>query len=293
VSIAGAIGSGLGVQLAAPLFAITEDPVGLTLGAHSSFTVSVGNGPGQCIPPPGAPNLLASYSKPEVFPTFGANTPLGNDPYGVGIAISTAGFNQLLKAQTECGIMRTSLTTIDLDGDGGVPPLPITSTLLSLLAPEFGQLPPNTPLRVDIAPTMAPIVTGNPGPGGQLTELKIAHVAVLVVEPGPETVWLGGAFDTRLGMDLDFLPDGSGLAVTLAEPLEADMLMTVIYNPLGTNEAQLEAALPGIIRPLIPQLAGALSGFPVPQFFGMNLAGVEVSKNGEFMSLFANLVPAP
>ena len=293
VSIAGAVGSGLGVQLDAPLFTVAEDPVGLTLGADSSFTVSVGGGPGQCIPPPGAPDLLASYSKPEVFPTFGANTPVGNIPYGIGISISTAGFNQLLKAQTECGIMRTSLTTIDLDGPGGVAPLPITSSLLSLLVPQFSQLPPGTPLRVDIAPTLAPIVTGNPGPSGELTELKIAHVSVDIVEPGPETVWLGGAFDARLGMGLDFLPDGSGLAVNLSEPLETDTLMTVIYNPLGANEAQLEATLPGIIRPLIPQLAGALSGFPVPQFFGLNLAGVEVSKNGEFLSLFANLAPAP
>jgi hypothetical protein len=212
---------------------------------------------------------------------------------GIGIAISTAGFNQLLKAQTECGIMRTSLTTIDLDGDGGVPPLPITSTLLSLLVPQFGQLPPNTPLRVDIAPTLAPIVTGAAGPGGELAELRIAHVSIDVVEPGPETVWLGGAFDARLGMDLDFLPDGSGLAVSLAEPLAADTLMTVVYNPLGADEAQLEAVLPGVIRPLIPQLAGALSGFPVPQFFGLSLQGVEVSRSGEFLSLFANLAPAP
>jgi hypothetical protein len=29
--------------------------------------------------------------------------------------------------------------------------------------------------------------------------------------------------------------------------------------------------------------------FPVPQFFGLNLAPIEVSKNGEFLSLFANL----
>ena len=51
--------------------------------------------------------------------------------------------------------------------------------------------------------------------------------------------------------------------------------------------------LPGVIRPLIPQLAGALSGFPLPQFFGFSLQGVEVSRNGQFLSLFANLTPAP
>jgi cysteine-rich repeat protein len=293
ISIAGPVGEGLGLMFNSPLFQVVEDPVGITFGSNSRFQVSVGSGPGQCIPPPGAPNFTASYSKVEAFPSFGATTPVLHTPYGLGIAISSAGFNQLLRGQTECGLMRTSLTMIDIDGAGGAPPLPITSTLLSLLVPEFGQLPDNTPLRVDIAPTIAPIVTGNAGPGGELTELKIAHVSVEIVETGPETVWLAGGFDARLGMDLDFLPDGSGLAITLAEPSAADTLMAVTYNPLGTDEVLLEAVLPGVIRPLIPQLAGALSGFPLPSFFGLNLAGVEVSRAGQFLSLYANLAPAP
>ena len=293
ISITGPIGSGLGLQLNAPLFQVVEDNTGITFGSDSRFTVSVGGGPGQCLPPPGAPNLLASYSPPAVFPSFGPTTPVGGLPYGLGIGVSPAAFNQLLRGQTECGLMRASLTTIDLDGPGGTPPLPITSTLLSLLVPEFGQLPPNTPLRVDIAPTLAPIVTGDPGPNGELTELRIAHVAVQVVQPGPNTVWLAGAFDARLGMNLAFLPDGSGLAVTLSEPDAADTVMAIVYNPLGASEATLETVLPGVIRPLIPQLAGALAGFPLPEFFGLNLAGVNVSYNGDFLALFANLTPAP
>jgi MFS family permease len=40
----------------------------------------------------------------------------------IGIGISTAGFNQLLRGQIECGLMRSSLTTIDLDGPGGAAP---------------------------------------------------------------------------------------------------------------------------------------------------------------------------
>ena len=67
----------------------------------------------------------------------------------------------------------------------------------------------------------------------------------------------------------------------------------VLDNPLGANEAQVETVLPALIQPLIPSLAGALSGFPLPQFFGLSLQGVEVSRNGQFLSLFANLAPAP
>lgn len=293
ISIAGPVGAGVGLMLDTPLFKVAEDNTGITFGSDSRFQVSIGSGPGQCIPPPGAPDFSRSYSKPEVFPTFGPNTPLGGVPYGLGIGISTAGFNQLLRGQTECGLMRTSLTTIDLDGPGGSPPLALTSTLLSLLVPEFGLLPAATPMRIDVAPTLAPIVTGNTGPAGELTELKIAHVQIDIVEVSNSKVWMRGYLDGRLGMDLAFLPDGSGLAITIATPAASDLTIAIIGNPLGANEATVETVLPAIIRPLIPSLAGALSGFPLPAFFGLQVQGLEVSRQGQFLSLFANLAPAP
>ena len=293
ISITGPVGAGLGLMLESPLFEVLEDNAGITLGSDSRFQVSVGSGPGQCIPPSGAPNLTASYSKAAAFPTFAATTPVSHAGYGLGIGISSAGFNQLLRGQTECGLMRTSMTTIDLDGTGPAAAVPITSTLLSLIVPEFAQLPANTPLRIDIAPTLAPVVTGNAGPAGELTELKIAQVSLDVVQPGPEIIWLRGALDARLGMNLAFLPDGSGLAITLSEPQVNDVTIAVIDNPLGASEAQVETVLPALVRPLIPQLAGALSGFPLPQFFGLSLQGVEVSRTGQFMALYANLAAAP
>src|SRR5262249_29881185 len=152
-----------------------------------------GSGPGQCLPPPGAPNLLASYAPPSTFPTFGATAPTTGAPYGIGIGISASGFNQLLRGQTECGLMRTSLTAIDVDGPGGAPTLPITSSLLALLAPEFGKLPANTPLRVDVTPTLAPIVTGGSGPGGEVADLRVAQMLIDIVEPSSGKVWLEGA----------------------------------------------------------------------------------------------------
>ena len=293
ISISGPVGAGVGLMFESPLFQVVEDDIGITLGSNSRFQVSVGMGPGQCIPPPGAPDLSASYSKSEPFPTFGANAPVSNLPYGLGIAISSAGFNQLLRGQTECGLMRSSLTTIDLDGPGGTPPLAITSTLLSLIVPEFSQLPPGTPLRIDVAPTLAPIVTGVAGPAGELTELKVSHVTLDIIEPGPNKVWLSGVLDARMGMNLAFLPDGSGLSISLSPPAISDLAVVVLENPLGANESQVETVLPALIQPLIPSLAGALSGFPLPQFFGLSLQGVEVSRSGQFLSLFANLAPAP
>ncbi len=276
------------MQLDAPIVAIPEDNNGLTLKADARFLVSIGGGLGQCQPPVGAPDLAASYSPASSFPGFGVNSPVLNQPYGIGITISAAGFNQLLRGQTECGLMRASITEIDPDGDGPAGTLPINSTILSVLIPEFGQLPPLTPLRVDVSPTMAPIVTGGAGPAGELTLLKIAQFDIEIVEPGPETVWLAGAVDLPLGMDLAF--DGAGLNITIAAPEAGDVTIAILSNPLGVNEVDVEdEILPGLVGPLVPSLAGALSGFPLPQFFGLSIDGVEVSRTGQFLTIYADL----
>lgn len=287
ISITGPIGEGLGVNLEAPLFAVTEDNVGITLGSNSRFTVSIGGGPGQCLPPPGAPNLTRSLSKPAAFPSFGATTPVGGLPYDLAICISPAGFNQLLRAQVECGLLVASIDEFDLGGG----PLPLTAGLLSFLIPEMSAFPPATPFRIDIRPTLAPVVTGDPGPGGSLTELRISHViADMVADDGSETVALTAAFDTNVGMNLAFAP--GGLGVTLVPG--GTVTVAVLYNPLGVDEANLETnVLPPLVDTLLPQLAGGLAGFPLPDFLGLQLSGVSVSTNGAFLSLFANLTPAP
>jgi hypothetical protein len=148
------------------------------------------------------------------------------------------------------------------------------------------------PIQIEVTPSLAPLITGGPGPNGELTDLRVAQVMIDMVGPGG-VLYLSGAFDARLGLGLDFLPDGSGLGVLITPPAVEDTSLVIVYNPLGTNAAALEAALPALIRPMIPDLAGALSGFALPEFFGMRLQGVEVSHSGQFLSLFANLAPAP
>jgi len=287
VQITGPIGEGLGVNLDAPLFAVNEDNAGITLGSNSRFTVSIGGGPGQCIPPVGAPNLTRSLSKPTTFPSFGANTPVGNIPYDLGICISPAGFNQLLRSQVECGLLVGSVTEFDLGGG----PVPLTAGLLTALIPQMSAFPAATPFRIDIRPTIAPVVTGDPGPGGALTELRISHViADMVANDGSETVALTAAFDTNVGMNMAFAGGGLGVSLTSG----GAVTVAVLYNPLNVNEANLETnVLPPLVDLLLPQLAGSLAGFPLPDFFGLQLGGVEVTANGDFLSLFANLTPAP
>ncbi len=288
ISISGPIGSGLGVMLDTPLFAVLENHSGITLGTDSSFTTQVGTGPGECLPPPGAPDLAASLAVNQTFPTFGANTPVGGVPYELGLCISSEGFNQLLKAQVECGLLVSSISELDLGGG----PTPLTASTLALLIPQFGIFPPTTPFRIDILPTVAPVVAGN-GPSGELTELKIAQVlANIVQDDGSEEIVLQGAFDARIGMDLEFAP--GGLGIVLSPPLAGGITVAIINNPLGVDEVALETTiLPPLVSVLLPDLASSLASFPLPEFLGLELSGVEVSKNGEFLSLFADLSPAP
>lgn len=288
VSISGPIGEGLGVQFQTPLFAVDEDDAGITLGSHSRITAQIGAGPGQCVAPPGAPNLTASLAFDEAFPSFGASTP-GGQPYDVAVSISAEGFNQLLKAQTECGLLVTSIDEIDL----GFGPLPLTAGLLSALMPEFAIYPPATPFRIDIRPTLAPIVTGNAGPAGELTELRVANVlASVVADDGSEEVALQAAFDAQLGMNAEFVT--GALGIVLAPPADGAVQIAIIDNPLNVNEAVLETSiLPPLVSGLIPDLASSLSSFPLPDFLGMSLEGLEVRRTGQFVSLYTNLNPAP
>jgi hypothetical protein len=55
----------------------------------------------------------------------------------------------------------------------------------------------------------------------------------------------------------------------------------------------VQSLLPTILGPLLPGLADALGNLPLPEFFGLNLQGVDVSRAGQHMAIFANLVPGP
>jgi hypothetical protein len=283
------VGEGLGVQFDAPLFAVAEDVNGITFGSDSRFTVSVGTGPGQCQPPAGAPNLTASLAFDEVFPSFGATTPVTGQPYDLAIAISSEGFNQLLRSQVECGLLTTSIASLDL-GSG---PQPLTAATLAVVLPQFAAFPPATPFRIDIRTTLAPIVTGTTGPSGELALLRMAQLLVTIVRnDASQQVVLQGAVDAKIGLDLAFA--AGALVFDLAEPLPSDVVVTVLVNPLGVDAVAVETeVLPPLVASLLPAVAGSLASFPLPEFFGLALSGVEISRNGQFMTLYANLVPSP
>jgi hypothetical protein len=289
ISISGPIGEALQVNFESPLFAVTEDTAGVTLGSDARITSAIGTGPGQCSPPFGTPDLTASYHVAEAFPTFGATSP-GGFPYHLSVAISTSAFNQLLKAQIECGLLRTSLTEIDI----GTGPQPVTAGLLLLFLPTLSGFDPATPMRIDLKPTLAPFMTGNSGPSGELGELRIAQLELEVhiddgLHPGNSGLIIKGAIDARAGLDLAFDELTSQLTFTVGSA--TDIQISFLKNNVSANEAGVASVLNFILPDLLPSLGDGLGAFPLPSFFGLNLEGVEVTRTGQFYALFANLVP--
>src|SRR5690606_31583832 len=132
----------------------------------------------------------------------GATTPSG-DPYGLGLVISASAFNQMLATMTECGLLSQQITEMNVGGNV----LPITSTLLSLIAPGFASIGANVPMYVRLQPTVAPFLTNDAGPNGEQSELSIANLLVEFVQPGTaigDVVHLSIAVDSPMGFDMAY-----------------------------------------------------------------------------------------
>jgi len=292
IEISGPIGEGLGVMLETPLFDVLEDIDGITLGSDTRVITQVGTGPGECIPPPAAPDLAASYHIAEPFPTLTATTPVGGLPYDLGICISTSAFNQLLKADTECGLLQLDVTEIDVLGV----PTTITAGVLTFVIPEFTILPTTLPLLVRITPTTAPFLTGNPGPAGETSELKIANLIVEVRRIPTDPVQFSYVtFGVDLAVGLDFVFDDltGELVPTVGSVDPADITVGVIDRLIQVSQQSAENGLPTVLAEALPVLGASLGSFPIPAFFGLGLQSVEVSNQGEFLSIFADLVTTP
>lgn len=302
IQIAGAIGESIGVGIDAPLFDVFEDEVGLTLDSDAAITASA--------PDPEAPDLLGSWHTDDVFPDFAvceggssaglacsgnpdcpsgtcvSRTPSGLD-YHMGISISTSAFNQLMKSEVESGLLRTVLTELPFGGN----PAPLTGAFLALLVPEFQDVDPAATFEIRIAPTMAPFLSGEPGPTGELADLRIPHLQVEVVEQSTGEVFLAFAVDARVGLDLGFA--NGELAITIAGLQTEELGLTILQNLLGTDEASLQALLLAIVPPLFPSLAGSLGSFPLPGFLGLELSYVDVGHQGQYLTLYFDLAQAP
>jgi hypothetical protein len=285
VELTGPIGVGFGVDLSSPLFAIPEDTAGVTLASGAVMTT--------LNPAPGAPHFANTLYIPQNFPfsSLGANVPNTSTPYDLGIVISDSAFNQILAAQVERGLLQADITEIDLFNTGT--PEPITAGFLSGVIPEFAQLPPALPLTLRIRPTLAPVLTGTTGPNGAIAELAISHLLLQVISGSPGNEMLHAEIAADMLSSFDLTVDQGNLVPVLGTPDENDIAVTLLTNPLGIDEAAIQALIPQLIGPLVPSLSGLLGSFPLPAFLGLQPTPIDVTRTGDFLGVFMDVVPAP
>lgn len=140
-----------------------------------------------------------------VFGPCTFETPNTQEKYDIALGVSPTLFSQRLRTMTEQGAFHGLVATVDLgDGDlndDGQPDLDFdmdgksdyvgVNTLslgilrflvFPLLFPPY-QLPLDAPLALRVTPTIAPILTGAPGPHGSDFELLIAGIRIALFSP--------------------------------------------------------------------------------------------------------------
>jgi hypothetical protein len=298
ISIAGSIGEATKANLDAPFTRIDEGADAIDFRADADFYSTFGTGPSDCVQPPNAPDFTSSYDVSGTYPTLGGTSP-GGSPYGLGLVISSSAFNQLLSVMTECGLLNQDMSEIPLGGNT----LPVNSSVLAALVPEFGtKLPAGTPMLIRIDPQAAPFLThAAAGPGGEVAELMLADLHVDFVQPVPATPtapatevnWLSLAVDAPLGFDLAFDGSAGVLAPTITPPAASAVTTRVNTNAVGTNEATVSAVFSSLFPSFVGGLSSSFSAFPLPGFLGLDLDVIEVARQGNSYVLYANLNPVP
>ncbi|HEX6568127.1 MAG TPA: hypothetical protein VF015_03150 [Acidimicrobiales bacterium] len=272
ISIAGDIGTALGLNLDSKLTAADEDPGGVALRATASFT-SQGVAAG-------APDLTGSVGFPgEVLGVLPTTTP-GGLPYDVAVGASATGFNQLLAGETERGLLNVDVTS--LNGQ------PLTLKALFDLVGAGGLITQDAPVTIALRPEIAPIVTTAAGPAGATGELRFGGYRTTV--RSGDTVLLELVLDFRTGVGLE-LVDG-GLGFTFAQPAEGDLTATISKNPLNLPEPLVASVFQQLSPQVFASVQDVLPTFPLPGFAGLGLSLVEIGRVGSGFVLFADLLPA-
>ena len=138
---------------------------------------------------------------------------------------------------------------------------------------------------------MAPFLTGNGGSGGEI------RIPQLILEihigdgrrPGKCGLIIRGALDMSAGLGLSFVSGSLTLSVSAVSKLTTAFLT----NNITANEAQLTTVLRLLLPTVLPSLGDGLGAVAPPELFGLQVDGVAVSRNREFYTLFANLLPGP
>lgn len=274
-----AIGDLFGSTLEAPFADILSDADGITFVSDTRLLAEASSGE--------SPALGASLRVEAAAPPLGATVGSSGLPYDVGFALAPSAFNQLLRGATAAGVLDTTLTEVDL----GLGPVPLTPEFFSLIVPEFRSLAPTRPLALRLRATLAPVVTGRPGPRGAAFEMRIAHIEldIIAAETGDPEVFLGVALDAVLGLSI--AAQGSEIALSLAAPEPGDVTVTLLRNAIGARPEAIEATLPLVVAQLFPLLADAFGGFSLPELAGLQAQGVAAGRADRYLAVGFEFAP--
>lgn len=283
INPSGPIGSGDGVELFAPFFSVTPDANGIAISMGARSSANLGSLPGLCNPPEGAPSLGASYASSSPAPVFAQTRPDGS-LFDVGVGISMTVFNQLLRAQTECGFLSGDITLVDSQ--------PITAGLMrSFGDPAFGQFAPDMKITLRLQPTLAPIATVAPMGTGVDLDLRLSHLSFELIGElapfGPKTL-AKGVVDLATGMLVGFDAQASEIQVSVNEVTRDDARVVFTENPNLLADIAVSHLLALVLNELSP-LAGESFAVPVPRFLSTFLERVEVVPFDESLGLFVDL----
>jgi hypothetical protein len=274
LNIAGDIGTALGLRLDSTLQSADPDTVGIGLRATASFTAAA--------VVPEAPDLPGSVAFPgETLGALPATSP-GGRAFDVAVGASASGFNQLLAGETERGLLNVDVTSL-----GGVP---LTLRGLYDLVGASSLVTQDHPLAISLRPEVAPIVTTAPGPAGALGEMKLSGYRATIRTTDDNAVFLELVLDFRTGVGLVF--GGAGLAFAFAPPAAGELTTTITRNPNSLPESLVGSVFEQLSPQVFASVQDVLPSFPLPEFAGLDLAPVEISRVGSGFVLFADLVPA-
>ena len=280
VSIGGAVGSELGLNLTALFAAIPEDNVGLSFEVDSNVT------PTPPSPAPGAPTLPASYEIDATFPSFGVTAP-GGASYDLGLAISQNLLNKLLRSDTEDGAFALDLTEFDFDAIlPGLGVRPISTQYLAFVVPGFASVPVEDTV-VRFRPTLAPVITLGSDTTNAVVDIAGMDITVVGLTSGTTFV------RARLDGQFDLTPTLSNDALNFQLGAFNFTNIDLIASTVGATQVQIDG-LNGLLGQLNPDaICQSLDSVALPSFAGFSLDPVVIQQDAGFLNLYTDLVFSP
>jgi len=274
INVSGPIGESLGVNLTSHIDSVVVDNTGVNLRANSAFVAdSVA---------PGAPNLGGLLSYGDSLPPLPGTTP-GGQPYAVAVGVSASGFNQLIASQTEKGLLNSTITSF------GGSPLTMRSLIESAIPGGGGLVPDNAnfPLKIELAPEVAPLVTLDAAPNGRPASLRIGGYRAKIKRSDNDGLLMDLTLDFTSPIGLQVV-DGL-MRFVVDQPAASDLSVDVTASFINLAPDAMQGMIQGLAGPMFASVSESLQGFPLPQFAGMALQPVEIARVGTALVLFGNL----